>query len=156
MARTGRPSNELRDKRRRRREALAGMIDGEQAENEEVMLQHAQEFLRTLPAPPTPTETLPTLLEYLHAAWEKATQCADDAQNQGSFQAAVAARRLAVELRRELEAERARAARDAEQASGDPDSLIEDLRQIIADLPLEALGELEAAIKIRRGLRVVQ
>ena len=75
------------------------------------------------------------------------------AQEAASYVAVVQLRKLLSQHHAELVAVRAQA-RDA--AELDSDSLVEDLRQVIADMPLDALAELESAIKIRRGLRVVQ
>lgn len=88
-------------------------------------------------------------VEYLRQALQQAEQLVEQAEQARSWQAAVSAKRLALQTRDELDAALAKA--NAPDDSMSDEQLMAIMVQAIAALPAQHLERLEDAIAIRRG-----
>ena len=88
-------------------------------------------------------------VEYLRQALQQAEQLVTQAEQARSWQAAVSAKRLALQTRDELDAALAKA--NAPDDSMSDEQLMAIMVQAVAALPPEHLERLEDAIAIRRG-----
>lgn len=95
-----------------------------------------------------------SVVDYLRASLRQLEQAVIDANTAGSWQAMGSLKLRALETRRELDAEIAKAS--SPDSSMSDEQLIGVIMQAVASLPPQHLERIEDAIELRRGGKIVR